>query len=163
GEACPRPDEGRDAPPCAKIQKDVHQSHEFGLARGIHVSIEGTRYAREGIEEAVHGMKIGFAAVLQGGVDAQPVVPLVAKAAAAERRGIEPAPIDMAELRRHELDRMSYLAEKFVAGSDEPAQVPPAGYGNDGRLIDGWRQGRRRHQIGGKRSCAEQGSRASEA
>src|SRR5262249_40930131 len=86
----------------------------------------------ERIEEAIERMELGEAAVLQSRIDPEPVVPLIADAAAAERRGIEPALVQETQRRGGEEIRMRDFLQELVAGSDIPPEIPAAGDDGDG-------------------------------
>src|SRR5215813_15509355 len=103
GNADTRADERRDGPPGAEVDIGVDERDPLRLAGRVVVGIEGTR---AGVEEAVERMKARFATIFTGYVGAEPAVPLISDARAEERRTVESALVQKAELRRRGERRM---------------------------------------------------------
>src|SRR5215471_1866596 len=121
GNADTRTNERRDRPPGAEVDIGVHERDPLRLAGAVVVGIEGSR---AGVEEAVERVKARLAAILSGYVRAEPAVPLIADARAEERRTVEPALVQKAELRRSGKRRMRDVVEKLIALANIAAQVP---------------------------------------
>src|SRR5215467_12581961 len=119
GNADTRADERRDRPPCAEVDIRVDESNPLRLAGAVVVG-----EVAAGVEITVERVEARLAAILTGYVGAEPAVPLISDARAEERRTVEPALVQKAELRRRGERRMRDVVEKLIALADIAAQVP---------------------------------------
>ncbi len=153
-------DERRQAPPGAEIKIEVGKEHRCLMIAVKVVEAPGTERAE--LRKAADRLELRAGAVFAGEIEAKPVVPLIADAAADEDGVLDVLLID-APARRPDCARSRVclveleLLEVLHADADVATQIPAAGFDVHRRTVDGGRQ--RRGQISGQRRRAQRGKR----